>query len=761
MTIVLFILEAAAVTAFFSSGPASFALLAPVGVAAMFLLARGCALLLSRKTGRTSKALDPGIVIALSPACLLFLKHLSAAVFLMDIRGYLVPLAAAGTIVLLSTLFAENRRPAETARTAPHRQWLWLFLVSFAANAFFASGFVFPPHPLTGDEPHYLLITKSLIDDGDINLYNNTVQEDHRRFYPGVMETHAKAGKGGPGTLYSRHLPGLSILLLPFYALADRMESLSAFVFIVRLPICLLTALLGAMFFLFALDLTGSRRAATAAWCVFSFSAPVFFYSSLIYPEVPAALIAILAFRALFTRPKAGPAALLLSGAGIGLLPWFSAKYAVLSIVLFILAAAPRLKKSRSSRRELFHLSAAPAVLGLLYLFFLRSTYGHFNPVAVYSGAAAPQTLSAGLPWKAANVREFVSAGLAVFFEQKAGILVYAPVYLLAGAGLFLLWRKKRAAEARLLAIFGAFWILSAASYYLGGYCPPGRPLLPVMWIPAGFVALALAEPSKRFSAVIKSALAGLSLIIVLVSLSTPGLLYHTNVNPRRGNMELESRFLSAAGNLLFDPVKWAPSLNASASLNAWPLAAWILLAALLTFIYSRPRSRPPGEGRLFTPASRAAIVLAASLLVLAFAFIRVHLDPRTACRTEAGEWFFQDENQYGPESSGFWTKGSREAVVVLRSPVRLSVLIVGLTSAAAGEAEVRADRYRRTIRHDPHAAARNDLVFPEPSGLRWRGGYLYVIGVRERRPFVPYLLDRSVQDNRTLGVFVEIGGRQ
>ena len=372
MTIVLFILEAAAVTAFFSSGPASFALLAPVGVAAMFLLARGCALLLSRKTGRASKALEPGIVIALSPACLLFLKHLSAAVFLMDIRGYLVPLAAAGTVVLLSMLFAENRRPAETARAAPRRPWLWLFLVSFAANAFFASGLVFPPHPLTGDEPHYLLITKSLIDDGDIDLYNNTVQEDHRRFYPGVMETHAKPGRGGPGTLYSRHLPGLSILLLPFYALADRMESLSAFVFIVRLPICLLTALLGAVFFLFALDLTGSRRAATAAWCVFSFSAPVFFYSSLIYPEVPAALIAILAFRVLFMRPKAGPAALLLSGAGIGLLPWFSAKYAVLSIVLFILAAAPRLKKFRSSRRELLHLSAAPVVLGLLYLFFLR-----------------------------------------------------------------------------------------------------------------------------------------------------------------------------------------------------------------------------------------------------------------------------------------------------------------------------------------------------------------------------------------------------
>lgn len=323
----------------------------------------------------------------------------------------------------------ENARARDRPRLFPHlsafsetppgRPWLRLFLVSFAVNAFLASGFVFPPHPLTGDEPHYLLFTKSLIDDGDINLFNNTAREDHRRFYPGAMESHAKLGRGGPGTLYSRHLPGLSILLVPFYALADRMDSLSAFVFIVRLPICLLTALLGAAFFLFALDLTGSRRAATAAWCMFSFTAPVFFYSSLIYPEIPAALITLLVFRPLFLRREASPFVLLLAGAGIGLLPWLSAKYAVLSILLFILAAAPRLKKSRSSRREFMRFSAAPLVLGLLFLFFPRSTYGHFNPVAVYMGAATPQTLSAGLLWKAANVCEFVSAGRTLQAERR------------------------------------------------------------------------------------------------------------------------------------------------------------------------------------------------------------------------------------------------------------------------------------------------------------------------------------------------------
>ena len=573
------------------------------------------------------------------------------------------------------------------------------------------------------------------------------------------MDTHAKPGRRGPGTLYSRHLPGLPLLLAPFYALADPLDDLDAFVFLVRLPMCLLTALLGAAFFLFAFDLTGKRNAALAAWGIFGLTAPVFFYSGLIYPEVPAALISLLSFRALFLRPRPGPAALLLSGAGIGLLPWFSIKYAVLSLALFVLAAAPRIVKIRESRRDLIRLSAAPVILGSLFLVFLRSTYGHVHPLAVYTGAATSETLSAGLPWRAADFAEFVSAGLAVFFEQKTGVLVFAPVYLLSGAGLLILWRTNRTLAARLLAVFGAFWILSAASYYLGGYCPPGRPLLPVIWILAGFMAVAMAAPSGRAAALTKTALSVLSLGIVALSLSAPGLLYQINLNPRRPGVALESRFLASAGNLLFDPVAWAPALKSSAAFNAWPLAAWIAAAALLAILLSRPRLQPAGESRPFNPAARAGIVLTASLLVLAFAFFRVRLDPGTAHPAKIGELFYQDENQYGPESSGFWTKGSREAVVVLKSAARLSALTVSLSSAEAGEADVRADRFRSAVRHDPGMSPRYDLVFENPRGFRWRGAYLYVVAVRERRPFIPHLADRRVGDNRSLGVFVEIGG--
>jgi hypothetical protein len=70
-----------------------------------------------------------------------------------------------------------------------------------------------------GDEPHYLLISHSLIKDGDLNLANNYENGDYQAYMPRVpLQEHVVPGKT-PGSKYSMHSPGVSILLLPFYAL--------------------------------------------------------------------------------------------------------------------------------------------------------------------------------------------------------------------------------------------------------------------------------------------------------------------------------------------------------------------------------------------------------------------------------------------------------------------------------------------------------------------------------------------------------------
>jgi hypothetical protein len=69
-----------------------------------------------------------------------------------------------------------------------------------------------------GDEPHYLIITQSLIQDRDLQIENNHQQRDYRQYYQGVLEPHALA-RGVNGALYSVHPVGLSALVAPFFAI--------------------------------------------------------------------------------------------------------------------------------------------------------------------------------------------------------------------------------------------------------------------------------------------------------------------------------------------------------------------------------------------------------------------------------------------------------------------------------------------------------------------------------------------------------------
>jgi len=66
----------------------------------------------------------------------------------------------------------------------------------------------------TGDEPHYLLLTQSMVHDRDLDVENNYTQRDYAPYYSGDLEPHWYVrGVGNRGILY--HLPGVSALIAP------------------------------------------------------------------------------------------------------------------------------------------------------------------------------------------------------------------------------------------------------------------------------------------------------------------------------------------------------------------------------------------------------------------------------------------------------------------------------------------------------------------------------------------------------------------
>ena len=315
-----------------------------------------------------------------------------------------------------------------------------------------------------GDEPHYLMVAESLLRDHDLSLEKDYLEARYLAFHDYPLEPHYRVrGKGGE--IYSLHAVGLSLLILPAYALGGYSAA--------SLFMALLAAALA--FEIRELVRGGSGNDGLAegvGWAV-ALSPPLIHYVGLVFTEVPAALAVAFALRRL-QRGSAGAA--LAVGLVLACLPWLNVRYALLGAILLAygLVVRPALRE----RVALVAPVAASAVGIAAYHFIL---YGFFNPSRVYG--RRPEfslgTLPEGLP--------------GMLLDQEFGLLVYAPVFALALLGFIQHWRKDRRESLVVLALVGAVF-LTAGTWHMwrGGWNPPARFLVPLVPVLALLVGAAL-----------------------------------------------------------------------------------------------------------------------------------------------------------------------------------------------------------------------------------------------------------------------------
>ena len=70
-----------------------------------------------------------------------------------------------------------------------------------------------------GDEPHYLMVAESLLRDGDLDLERDYAEGRYALFHDAPLLPHYRV-RGQHGEIYSLHAVGLSLLILPAWALA-------------------------------------------------------------------------------------------------------------------------------------------------------------------------------------------------------------------------------------------------------------------------------------------------------------------------------------------------------------------------------------------------------------------------------------------------------------------------------------------------------------------------------------------------------------
>jgi hypothetical protein len=150
----------------------------------------------------------------------------------------------------------------------------------------------------TGDEPHYLLYSHSLVFDGDADLANNYDQATIQRYFPYYtrLDPHGREYLGD-GTLHSIHYLGLPLLIAPIIWAGGGLDA-------VRTLMILLSALLALQLFWLLRDIhIAGTGDIWLAWVATALALPMVMFSGQVYPELPGALIIVSCLRVLI-RPQ-------------------------------------------------------------------------------------------------------------------------------------------------------------------------------------------------------------------------------------------------------------------------------------------------------------------------------------------------------------------------------------------------------------------------------------------------------------------------
>lgn len=354
--------------------------------------------------------------------------------------------------------------------------------------------------PVTGDEPHYLMIAVSLEHDQDFAVADNYARGDGAPF--GYPELGPSPGhpKDSPQSL---HYPGSALLALPGWLFGGRRGAL--------LGVAVLGALLIHEMVRMCRALGARAGPAGLAVAMVTFTAPVLLMMRQLYPDIPGALcLAHLARRLAEGDREPGasrfPGLAPLTAAGAAAAaPWLHARL-LPGVVLLVAVLAVR-----QPRMRLLPPLALAATLGLLGVAFER-WYGSPLPNAPYSDFPVRGT---------SPLRGLVG----MFADSHAGLVATAPVLVVGLVALPALWRSSQVWLLTVGAVVGTAVAQNAAfTFWHAGFSTPARPWAALLPLGTPLVALAV-ERIPRVTAAVGAATAALAVaLLALPPLSYPTL---------------------------------------------------------------------------------------------------------------------------------------------------------------------------------------------------------------------------------------------
>lgn len=465
----------------------------------------------------------------------------------------------------------------------------WLAAAA-AASLYAAAAWQISPQLPAGDEPHYLVITQSLLRDRDLRIENNYRAGEYRKYSPVELKPDFLR-RGTDDEIYSVHAPGLPILVLPAFALFGYP---GVIVFLAALG-----GLATAWCWMAAWRVTEDAEASWFGWAAVALSVPFFFQSFIAYPDAPGAAAIMFAVLTLMAGRALSVRRLAVTGAVLAALPWLHTRFAIAAGVLGVAIALRQIEATDWPRR-LVALLAVPIASALAWFAFFYAIYGTPDPRAPYAGIE--QSSLANLP------RGLV--GLLV--DQQFGLLANAPVLACAALGFVALARRHGRLCAELCAVIVPYALAVAAfQMWWGGTSSPARFLVPVVLplaIPAGLWFLQADRRGGRLLGLAALAVS-LAMTVTIALVQRGALLY----NARDGASRL-LRWLSPSVNISTG----LPSVFQHGSANALLHAiVWLAAAAFVVVAVRMFARRTQSRALVATVAGFVAAIGASAALTI------------------------------------------------------------------------------------------------------------------------------------------------
>ena len=496
-------------------------------------------------------------------------------------------------IAIAAAFAAPARRrliPAPLLRAAADpRRAPWL-AATLAASLYLVGAWFVSPRLPGGDEPHYLVIAQSLLEDHDLRIENNHQQQDYRAYFPGTLKPDYLR-RGLDGQIYSVHAPGLPALIAPVFALFGY-PGVIAFLAVV-------SGWATALAWIAAWRVTDDAAASWFGWAAIALSVPFFFQSFVVFPDAPGAAIVMIGVLTMMAGARASERSLLGTGAALAFLPWLHTRFALIAAVLGVLVVARNIGAPARVRRLVAFL-VIPALGAAAWFWFFYAIYGTPNPAAPYG--AYTQTSLANIP-----------RGLTgLLFDQQFGLLLNAPIYMCAGAGLLVMLRRQSRLTLELLFVIVPY-ALAAVAYQMwwAGASSPARFLVAVV--------LPLAIPAGMWFA---SASRG-ARIVGLGALLLSGLITGTLVGVDRGRLLYNVRQEEAARWLawispLVNVMTGMPSFFQDPAKVLGLAAIWIVACGATVWVgVTLGRSKLPAQAVALGVGATAAVSAMVALTIV------------------------------------------------------------------------------------------------------------------------------------------------